>query len=103
MLNACNLGAGATFWMISFHLRRGFISETDKNGNSFSCQSLQTAWILNPSMDLINNKLDFHLTLALAQKKSWNAFFSDVPQKYYEFKPNQTLILAIKVYKNSFS
>ena len=33
---------------------------------------IQTAWILDPSMfalDLIN---DFHLTLTLAQKQSWN-------------------------------
>ena len=34
---------------------------------------IQTAWILDPSMfalDLINNNLDFHLTLALVQKQS---------------------------------
>ena len=36
---------------------------------------IQTAWILDPLMfalDLININLDFHLTLALAQKQSWN-------------------------------
>ena len=38
---------------------------------------IQTAWILDPSMfalDLINNNLDFHLTLALAQKQSHGIF-----------------------------
>ena len=38
---------------------------------------IQTAWILDPLMfalDLINNNLDFHLTLALAQEQSWNFY-----------------------------